>query len=378
MRSGRRFELVSPVLPRADDLLPEIEEALATKRLSNNGPFVQRLERAMEEVLGVPDAVATSSCTLGLIVAMRALGWRGEVISPSFSFPASAHAITWAGCTPVLAEVDPDTWLLDSESVARLVGPATAGILAVDLFGLPVDLAALRAAAGSVPILVDAAHSFGSTRAEAAPPDAAVYSLHATKTIAAGEGGLVCVTQAEPAARVRRLINFGFEHESYDCGEVGTNAKLPELSAILAYHQIDGAPSVTEGRRRWDAAYRAALGDVRGIRFQALPENRRSNHEFSVIGIDAERFGRSRDEVLAALLEQGIVAKPYFSPPIHAMRCYVGKLRCDDLRITEALSNAALCLPVHPDEPASAATAVADQIRSLARPPASAAASGRS
>jgi len=362
----RRVELVAPMLPEARELLPDLEAALKSKRLSNNGKFVRRLERRMREVLAAPHVVATASCTLGLVVAMRALGWRGEVIAPSFSFAATAHAIVWAGCTPVLADIDPKTFLLDPASVERLCGPQTAGVLAMDVFGLPSDVEELEAAAGMVPVLFDAAHSLGSVRPGRRAPRAAVYSLHATKTFVAGEGGLFATTDAELAQRFRRLINFGFVSDGYDCDEVGINAKLPELSAILAYHQVDFLKRILQGREQWNATYRAVLADVPGLRFQELPADRSSNYQYTALVVDERAFGRSRDALVAALLAHNVVAKPYFSPPIHQMSCYAGKLRCDDLRHTEALAAATLCLPIHPEEPLSTAERIAELVRSLA------------
>ena len=147
------------------------------------------------------------------------------------------------------------------------------------------------------------------------------------------------------------------------------NGKLPELSAILAYHQMPLLERVIAGRQRWNTTYRDALAGVPGIRFQRIPAGARSNHQYTAILIEPDEFGRSRDHVRHALLEHGIVTKPYFSPPLHHLTCYAGKLRCDDLRVTDSISESVLCLPIHPDEPVDAAAVVAERIRSLARPP---------
>ena len=121
MKFETRYELVAPILPRAADLQPDIEAALDAKWLSNRGRFVERLERRIESVLGFRHAVLTSSCTLALVITLRALRRSGEVITPAFSFAASAHAIRWAGLAPVLGEVDRTAFNLDPASVARLV-----------------------------------------------------------------------------------------------------------------------------------------------------------------------------------------------------------------------------------------------------------------
>jgi len=359
-----RFELVAPLLPDLEEMREDIEAMLESKWLSNNGAFVRRLEGRIAEATGFGHAVTTANGTLGLMVAIRALGWKGEVIVPSFTFAATAHAVCWAGCTPVLADIDAATFTIDPGSVARLLGKNTAGIIPVDIFGVPAPLTELADAAGSsVPILCDSAHAFG---VETGTPDIAraqVYSLHATKTAVAGEGGAIATNDQELAARARRLANFGFNGDA-DSDAIGLNAKMPELSAIFAFHQLKRLDAMLSGQRRWDAAYRECLAGVEGIAFQKLPQG--CNRQFVPIVIDPAAFGRSRDDVRAALAENSIVSRPYFWPPIHRLACYAGKLRCDDLSRTEELASRVLCLPVHPGEPVAMATEIGGLIRSQA------------
>ena len=364
MMFDKPYELVSPLLPDAQTLFPDIREALASKWLTHDGPFVRRLELAMSEVLNTPHVVAVSSGTAGLMVALRALGWRGEVITPSFGFAGTVHALSWAGCTPVLAEVDRETFTIDPMSVERLVGPATVGILPVDAFGVPADLDTLRRAGRGLPILVDAAHALGSQTRGSTDPAARTYSLHPTKTLVAGEGGLLTTTQGVLADRLRRLRNFGFGTDQ-NAFDVGLNAKLPEFSAVLAYHQIELLGNTIAGRGAWDHAYRDSLDGVPGIRFQHLPASVETNYQYTPIVIDVGAFGRTRDEVGAELYRRNIVTRAYFSPPIHLMDPYRWSLRTDDLRWTERLSTSVLCLPVHPAESPSIASKIGELIRSL-------------
>jgi dTDP-4-amino-4,6-dideoxygalactose transaminase len=359
------FELVAPLLPDAEALLPDIRAALEARWLTE-GQFVRRLELRMAEVLGAQHVVAVASATAGLMVSLRALGWRGEVITPAFNFAGTVHAIAWSGCEPVLGEVDRETFALHPDSVARLLGPRTAGIVVVDGYGVPADLEALADAAGDIPILVDAAQALGSRSSSAGYSRLRVYSLHPTKTIVAGEGGLLVSDDADLAEGVRQVKNFGFGR-GQDAERIGLNAKLPELSAILAFHQIDLLERTIAGRRGWDEAYRRALSDVPGIGFQRIPADVFSNYQYTPVVIDRGAFGRSRDEVAAALRERNVVTRPYFSPPVHLMRAYSGRLRTDDLGWTEELSSSVLCLPVHPAEPPAVAEEIAEMIRSVRR-----------
>jgi dTDP-4-amino-4,6-dideoxygalactose transaminase len=313
VRFDKRYELVAPLLPEAEILLPDIRTALDAKWLTE-GQFVRRLELRMTEVLGMRHVVAVASATAGLMVTIRALGWRGEVITPSFGFAGTAHAIVWSGCRPVLGEVDRDRFALAPDSVACLVGPRTAGVLVVDPFGVPADLDALAEAAGDAPILVDAAHALGSRSSYQAAPQARVFSLHPTKTIVAGEGGLVATDDAELAQHVGRLKNFGFT-DGQETEDVGLNAKLPELSAILAYHQIELLDRTIEGRRAWDSAYRRVLEEVPGIGFQRIPEGIATNYQYSPALIDPTAFGRSRDGVAEELLRRNVVTRRISLPP---------------------------------------------------------------
>jgi dTDP-4-amino-4,6-dideoxygalactose transaminase len=362
MTFSRPYELVAPLLPPVERLVPDIERALASRWLSN-GVFVERLEAALTELVGTSSVVAMASGTTALMASLRALRWAGEVITPSFGFGGTAHAIRWVGAEPVFAEVDRETFLVDPNSVARLRSDRTAGVLAVDAYGVPVDVAGLAEATG-LPVLVDAAHGLGSRRPHATRAAGLVYSLHPTKTIVAGEGGIVATDDGDVADALRRVRNFGFE-DGQDATEVGLNAKMPELSAILAYHQIELLPRTVAGRSAWDAAYRRVLGDVPGIRFQRVPGGAEVNYQYTPVVIDPAAFGRSRDEVATALREENVVTRPYFFPPIHRMRVYAGTVRTDDLTWTDELAATVLCLPVHPGEDPSIAERIGEMVGAL-------------
>lgn len=364
MQADRRYELVGPLLPSLDDLSHDLRTALESKWLSNHGPYVRRLEDRLREALGAEHAIAVSSCTLGLVVTLAALDLHGEVLVPSFAFPAAAHAIHWAGCKPVFLDVDPKTWTLSPESARRMRGPRTVAVLALNMFGIPPDLDALVASVPDLPVICDEAHGFLAHRVSRARPAARVYSLHATKTVVAGEGGVVCTDDEDLAARIRSLINFGFT-DGYDCEKIGLNAKMPELSAILALHHLERVETTIEANRSWIARYRAAIAEVPGIEVQEVPPETTASAQYAAIRIDAETFGISRDEVQARLLEQGIVSKPYFDPPLHELTCYAGKCRQDACPVSERLGRTVLCLPLHPADPPETASRIADRILAM-------------
>ena len=360
-----RTELIDPLLPDAEALAEDVKRVLEGKWLSNGGPYVRTLEQELARRAGRQHAAAVSSATLGLMVALRALDWSGEVILPAFTFPATAHAVVWAGLEPVLADVDPETWTLDPASAARVRGPKTAGVQAVNAFGVPPDVDSLHDALPGLPILVDDAHGSGSRRPAATPPACAVGSLHATKSILAGEGGVVFTDDDILDARIRRISNFGM-HDGRDCDVVGLNAKMPELSAVLALHTLPFLDRTIEARRAWAAVYVEALSGRPGVSFQRVPADVEWNAQFFGIDIDVSAFGASRDEVRGVLDAHGVVSRAYFHPAIHEMTCYRGRLRHDALPVSEALSRNVLCLPLRADSDPGGAAWIGDLVLEVA------------
>ncbi len=218
---NERFRFINPTLPPLDRILSEYQQVYH-QGLITNGKVVARLEASVCERLGVRHAIAVSSCTSGLMLAMRALGLRGEIILPSFTFFATGHAALWNGLTPVFADCDPHTWNIDPRAVERAITPKTAAILAVHLYGNPAPVADLEWIAGKhgIRLLFDAAHAFGATykgQAVGQFGDVEVFSLSPTKLLVAGEGGLVCTndaTLAQRASRRQKLRRHGLLRSS--------------------------------------------------------------------------------------------------------------------------------------------------------------------
>lgn len=365
-----RIELIDPLLPDPEAVMADVRTVFENKWFSNYGPFVRRLEKEVAEAEEASHAVAVASGTIGLVVALRALERKGEVIIPAFTFPATAHAVVSAGLEPVIADVTADTFTLDPASVARLVGPQTAAVMPVTCFGVPADLDAIAGAAPGVPIVVDDAQGWGSRRPAATTPAATVLSLHATKTVMAGEGGMVLTHDAALAHQMRRMVNFGFVPGG-DCDVIGLNAKMPELSAVLGCHSIPLGERTMAARTAWADRYREAFADTRGMSFQTIPEDVRWNGQAFSILVDPEAFGRTRDDIRLALEAQNIVTRRYFHPAVHQLECYAGKLRADDLPVTERLSAQVLCLPSRAASPVEQAGEIAALVNAAAEAPAS-------
>ncbi|ANZ40516.1 DegT/DnrJ/EryC1/StrS aminotransferase [Lentzea guizhouensis] len=325
----------------------DLAEIVASGSLTN-GRHVSAFEREAAAFLGVEHAVATSSCTSGLMLVLRCLGLRGEVVLPSFTFMASAHAVAWNGLAPVFVDIDPDTFTLDPAAVAAAMGERTAAIMAVHTFGAPCDMEALSALASSrgVPLVADAAHGFGG-----AYPDstmigskglAEVFSLSPTKLLTAGEGGLVTTDDDELA----RELRIGREYANpgdYDSRFAGLSARLPEMSAALARHNLPHVPARVIRRRELAERYLKGLAGVGGVGFQRIPGRSRSTYKDFCVTIDEQAFGVDRDGLVKALHSENISTRTYFDPPVHRQRAY----RSDAvLPRTDSLASRIVALPL--------------------------------
>lgn len=333
-----------------DEFLRLVEGALDRVWLSNHGPLVQELEARIAEHLGVRHCVTTVNGTVGLEIAIRALGLTGEVIVPSFTFVATVHALHRQGVTPVFADIDPRTHCIDPESVRRLITPATSGILAVHLWGRAADVDALQSIAdeNGLALLFDAAHSFGVSvgdRMVGSFGRAEVLSFHATKFFNTVEGGAIVTNDDELARTARLMRNFGFTGEDTVAGE-GTNGKLSEISAAMGLANLGRLDDAIVANRRNHEAYERALADIPGVSLLPAEEGDRGNYQYVVMLVDDDA-GVNRDAVLARLRENNVLARRYFWPGAHRMEPYLTLFpdAGESLPVTKQVAERVIVLP---------------------------------
>jgi len=302
-----------------------VEQILDNQWLTNNGPMVQEFERRISSYLGVKHCVAMCNGTIALEIAIRALGLHGEVIVPSWTFIATAHALYWQDITPVFADIDPLTHNLDPASVRRMITPRTTGIIGVHLWGRAAPIDELQAVADEhgLKLMFDAAHAFGSTyngKSIGQFGACEVLSFHATKAFNTMEGGAVVTNDDELAEAMRLMRNFGFQ--GYDnVIHPGTNGKMVEVCAAMGLTNLDMLDEVFASNRRNHAAYKTALRDVPAIRVLDYDEHERNSHHYIAVEVD-ERSAATRDEIIAALHAENILARRYFWPGCHMMKPY--------------------------------------------------------
>lgn len=248
-----------PLSPDPAELASLLGDIETSRRWTNGGPLATRLEQSIAATEGWKSVAATSSGTSALTVALLALNAPpgSEVVTTPLTFRASALAIEAAGLVPVFAAVDPQSLNLDASAVDSAIGPRTRAILAVHLFGLPVDsLIDEVASRRGIPVIYDAAHAFGLSTISGRGA-ATAYSLHATKLLHTGEGGALATDSEQLAERARRISNFGIDG-AMDAGS-GVNAKLSEIAAAVGLAMLNSIEGEKDARRRVRAAYENAL-----------------------------------------------------------------------------------------------------------------------
>jgi dTDP-4-amino-4,6-dideoxygalactose transaminase len=315
-----------PNLGSRESFLARVNDILDRRWLSNHGPVVQEFEKRVAETLGVKHALAMCNATAAIEIACRALGLKGEVILPSYTFIATAHALQWQEITPVFCDMDPATHNLDAAKIEKLITPKTTGIIGVHVWGRGCDTEAIEAIAAkrNLKVMYDASHGFGCSkggRMLGTFGEYEVFSFHATKFINCLEGGVVATNNDELAYQMRMMTNFGFT--GFDKVEyLGINGKMNEISAAMGLTNLEAMDEIIAINRRNYEAYSAGLADVPGISVIDYDPAERNNYQYVVIEVDPELCPRNRDEIVEALHAQNVIARKYFWPGCHKMEPY--------------------------------------------------------
>ena len=331
-------------------LLERIGQALDRRWLSNQGPFVRELEERLASFLGVRHAIATASGSVALEIAIRALDLAGEVIVPSFTFVATAHALEWQHIRPVFADIDPSTHAIHRRSVERLITPRTTGIVGVHLWGEPCAIEELTGLARErgLKLIFDAAHAFGCSHRGAMIGgfgDAEVFSFHATKYFNTFEGGAIVTNDEGLAARMRLMKNFGFAgYDNVEC--IGINGKMSEVSAAMGLTGLESLEEFRAANRRNYGEYRERLASIPGIRLFPYRECDQRNYQHIVVEVD-DAAEIERDLLVRVLHAENVLARRYFHPGCHRMEPYraIYPDAARTLPATESLCRRVMVLP---------------------------------
>jgi dTDP-4-amino-4,6-dideoxygalactose transaminase len=330
-----------------------LRDAVESNWVAPLGPHVDAFERELADLAGVPHALALSSGTAALHLALivHGIGPGDEVACSSLTFSASANPIHYVGAAPVFVDVDPATWTLDPELLDRALAerPQIRAVVAVDLYGQCCDYDALSAicARRGVTLVQDAAESLGASYRGApagGQAEIAAFSFNGNKVITTSGGGMLVSSNADWIAHARKLSTQAREPAPhYEHIEIGFNYRLSNLLAAVGRAQLEVLPDRVAARRRINARYRELLAGVPGISFMPEAPYGRSNCWLTCILVDPETAGTDRESIRLALEAEDIESRPLWKPmhlqPVYREAPMVGG------DVSAALFERGLCLP---------------------------------
>jgi perosamine synthetase len=330
------------------------------------GPKVPEFERAVAKVTGASEAVAVSNGTAALHAAVYALGIGpgDEVIVPAITFAATANAVVYQGGTPVFADVDPGTLLIDPEQVEAHVTPRTKAVISVDYAGQPCDYDRLYEIVErhGLTLMSDACHAIGGSykgRPVGSLTTLSTFSFHPVKHVAAGEGGMITTDDAELARRMRLFRNHGIstDHRQreqqgswfYEMVDLGYNYRLSDIHCALGLSQLEKLPQSVRRRQEIAAAYDAAFAEIPGVMPLAVREDVSHAYHLYVVQLDPELLGVDRGEAFKALRAENIGVNVHYVPvhlhPYYQRHYGTGAGLCPN---AEAAYERMLSLPMFP------------------------------
>lgn len=334
-----------PFLPPRDEYQSLLTEVWERKWLTNHGPFVQRLERELQDYLHVPFLYFVSNGTIALQLATKALGITKEVITTPFSFVATTTSLLWENCQPVFVDIDPQTLCIDADKIEEAITAKTEAILATHVFGIPCDVERIEEIARrhQLKVIYDGAHAFGvryKGRSLLSYGDISTLSFHATKLFHTVEGGAVIYNGIEgKEEQIRLLRSFGFEGEQYSIA--GINGKNSEFHAAMGLCNLKYITEIILQRKKISNMYDGYLAD----RFMRpfIPAEVDYNYSYYPVIFDNE------EELLITqkhLKMNGVETRRYFYPSLNKLPYLVESSSCP---ISEDISKRILCLPLFSD-----------------------------
>lgn len=357
----RKIALAAPVM--GDEEWLALREPLESGWLTQ-GPQIARFEKEFAERHGVAHAVAVSSATAGLHVALAALGIGpgDEVIVPAFTWVSAANAVLYCGAEPVLADIDPVTFNLDPAQLDRLLTTRTKAVIAAHLFGLCAEMDAIRARLpGGIALVEDAACAAGAAwRGQPAGGlgDVAVFSFHPRKSITTGEGGMVTTNDAGLAGRAASLRNHGAVASDTErrlgsrpwlmpeVDALGFNYRMTDLQAALGRVQLKKLDRFIDERALWAGWYRERLAGLNWLRTPQEPKDGRHAWQAFVVMVDPAHVGRN--VLMERLQDKGIATRPG-THAVHMLAYYRDRfrLRPEDFPAARSAALNSVAIPLH-------------------------------
>lgn len=364
------------MIPLIKTLVGDEEVAAASRVIRSgqlaSGPEVAAFEAEFASAIGVRYAIAVNSGTAAIHCALEALGVGegDEVLTTPFTFAATATPILMQRATPRFVDIDPRTFNVGLNAFLENTSERTKAVVAVDLFGLPVDASAKETLrAKGIALVEDACQAIGAERdgvRAGSLLDVGCFSLYATKNLMTGEGGMVTTDNDTIAAAARRFRQHG-QGERYEYLSLGYNYRMTDIAAAIGRVQLGRLDSVQSKRRANAEMYNAALADVPGVFIPNVPPNvTHAYHQYTIL-VDSQhtKTGITRDDLRRRLNEQGIGSGVYYPTPLHLnpLFSHLGFSK-GDFPVAEMIATQVLSLPIHPLLTAADVQQVAEAIRS--------------
>ena len=360
---------IRPYFEVSPEGLTQIGDLLASGNVTNNGAFVREFESMIGSYLNAKEVVVVSTGADALLLGLRALSLpSGKIVLPAYTYIATLNAVVLNGFTPLFCDIEETTLTIDPQSLARLMAahPDIRGVIAVNAFGVPPDLQAIRKICDlhAVKLAYDNAHGFG-TEIDGArltdEPDIQTFSFHATKTLPAVEGGGVIAREQSVTSLIRRMRNHGLAPVRSETVP-GYNAKMDELRALIGIYSLREFPGSLARRRSYGdrmVARFSLFPDVFTV--QTVPDAIRTNYQN--IGV---RCRSTSPDGLSSVIElfaaHGVGVRSYFDPPLYKLPGYENG---SELPITEKVWRTLISFPIHSRMSESALCRIEDAITSV-------------
>ena len=346
-------------LPPLEDYLAYLKDIWDRNQITNNGPFVKELEEKLAAYLQVKHMVFVTNGTIALQIGLKALGLTGEIITTPFSYVATTSIILWEGCTPVFADIDPNTLCIDPEKIEEAITEKTSGILATHVYGIPCEVEKIQeiATRHNLKVIYDAAHTFGvnyNARPLVNYGDISTLSFHATKLFHTIEGGGIIANDDELAHRVSYMRNFGHRGQE-DFWGVGINGKATELNAAMGLCMLPYVDDIILARKQIFSWYDEIIKNLPLSR-PPLPAKTTYNYAYYPVIFENES---AMLKAKTALNEVNIFPRRYFYPSLNQLP-YVQYL---EMPVSEDMSKRVLCLPLSADLSQEEVILIVDKIK---------------
>ena len=346
--------VTSPLLPDLEELNRLMQDIWNRKWITNAGHYHELLEAELAKYLGVEYISLFTNGTLPLITALQALRLtKGEVITTPYSFVATSHSIWWNQLTPVFVDIEEETCGMDPAKIEAAITPDTVAIMPVHCYGKPCKTEQIDAIAKKygLKVIYDAAHAFGvevNGESILKAGDISTLSFHATKVYNTIEGGALVCHSKEMKEQIDHLKNFGFEDEVTVVAP-GINSKMDEVRSAYGLLNLKQVDTAIEARHKVADAYRAALKDVKGIRYFDDLDGVRHNYSYFPIFVDANQYGMTRDELYEKMKAANVYGRRYFYPLITAFDPYKDypSAAPENLPVATKIAYQVICLPMH-------------------------------